>query len=159
MACSGDIPDLGKGLLEQWKGAWENGKTIWQLHHVNRALKRNIQHLKIENCGDLKIFVPLCGKSRDIKWLWEQGFTVVGAEVSEIAVKDFFTENEIKYEVSPIEGGPGMLYRSADDRIRLYQCNFYDFSNSVEGRFQYFWDRGAFGSISKGERFVLLHCL
>ncbi|KAJ8302290.1 hypothetical protein KUTeg_021277 [Tegillarca granosa] len=119
MACSGDTPELREGSLEQWKAAWENGKAVWQVHHVNVALKRNIHRLKIENSGDPKILLPLCGKTRDIKWLWEQGFTVVGVEVSEIAIKDFFAENDIKYEVSQIKGCPGVLYRSTDDRILL----------------------------------------
>lgn len=39
--------------------------------------------------------VPLCGKSRDMVWLAEQGFRVVGVELSQLAVEQFFVENEL----------------------------------------------------------------
>ncbi|KAJ8301650.1 hypothetical protein KUTeg_020637 [Tegillarca granosa] len=54
--------------------------------------------------------------------------------------------------MSLIKGCPGVLYRSTDDRIRLYCCDVYAFNKSVEGQFQYIWDRGAFWSISKAKR-------
>lgn len=41
------------------------------------------------------VFVPLCGKSRDIFWLLEQGYRVIGIEISPIAVEAFFAENSI----------------------------------------------------------------
>ena len=36
------------------------------------------------------MFVPLCGKSLDMVWLAQQGHRVIGAELSERAVDDFF---------------------------------------------------------------------
>ena len=44
-----------------------------------------------------RIFVPLCGKSKDLLYLKSQGFTVVGCEAVETACVDFFVENSIKY--------------------------------------------------------------
>ena len=46
----------------------------------------------------LSVFVPLCGKTLDMVWLCQQGHTVVGCELSEIAALDFFKENSIPYE-------------------------------------------------------------
>ena len=40
-----------------------------------------------------KVFVPLCGKSVDMLWLREQGYQVLGVELSRIAVQDFFRES------------------------------------------------------------------
>ena len=48
--------------------------------------------------GTCSVFVPLCGKSLDMVWLLEQGFSVTGCEISELAVQQFFTENSIPYE-------------------------------------------------------------
>ena len=39
-----------------------------------------------------EVFVPLCGKSRDMLWLREQGYSVLGVELSSIAVQAFFEE-------------------------------------------------------------------
>ena len=42
------------------------------------------------------MFVPLCGKSLDMIWLAEQGYEVIGVELSPIAVKAFFNENHLR---------------------------------------------------------------
>src|SRR5690606_40297026 len=36
------------------------------------------------------VFVPLCGKSLDMAWLAGRGHRVLGVELSEVAVRDFF---------------------------------------------------------------------
>jgi len=41
---------------------------------------------------DSQIFVPLCGKSLDMVWLAEQGHRVLGVELSELAITQFFAE-------------------------------------------------------------------
>ena len=43
------------------------------------------------------VFVPLCGKTLDMVWLSEQGFNVVGCEISEVAAQQFFNENNIPF--------------------------------------------------------------
>lgn len=50
------------------------------------------------------MFVPLCGKSRDMLWLLEQGYRVRGVEISPIAVTDFFRENGLVPEVTRENG-------------------------------------------------------
>jgi thiopurine S-methyltransferase len=42
-----------------------------------------------------RVFVPLCGKSLDMQWLAEHGHAVIGAELSEQAVDEFFAEREL----------------------------------------------------------------
>jgi len=39
-----------------------------------------------------QVFVPLCGKSLDMLWLAEQGHRVLGVELSELAITQFFDE-------------------------------------------------------------------
>ena len=48
------------------------------------------------------MFVPLCGKSLDLAWLCEQGMSVVGIDLSPLAVQNFFEENHIPFK----EGQP-----------------------------------------------------
>jgi thiopurine S-methyltransferase len=49
------------------------------------------------------VLVPLCGKSVDLGWLAGQGNSVVGVEISEIAIKAFFAEQEFGYSISDDE--------------------------------------------------------
>lgn len=50
------------------------------------------------------VFVPLCGKSIDMLFLAERGYRVLGVELSEIAGRAFFEENDLAYTVS--DDGP-----------------------------------------------------
>jgi thiopurine S-methyltransferase len=42
--------------------------------------------------GGSRVFLPLCGKTRDIAWLLSQGYRVAGAELSELAIIQLFEE-------------------------------------------------------------------
>jgi thiopurine S-methyltransferase len=57
-------------------------------------LRQHWPELNLTNGG--KVFVPLCGKSLDLLWLGEHGYSVIGVEISSIAVNSFFTENDIQ---------------------------------------------------------------
>ena len=39
---------------------------------------------------DRRIFVPMCGKSLDMLWLAQQGYEVIGVELSSLAIQAFF---------------------------------------------------------------------
>ena len=41
------------------------------------------------------VFVPLCGKSLDMAWLASQGYRVLGVELSQLAVEQFFAEHDL----------------------------------------------------------------
>jgi len=43
--------------------------------------------------------VPLCGKSLDMLWLAEQGYRVLGVELSELAITQFFDERGLSPEI------------------------------------------------------------
>ncbi|MCP5426152.1 MAG: thiopurine S-methyltransferase [Gammaproteobacteria bacterium] len=68
------------------------------------------------------VFVPLCGKSRDMIWLAEQGHTVLGVELSEIAVRDFFREQALTPKKS--SAGPFEVWEI--DELRLLCGDFFD---------------------------------
>ena len=46
-----------------------------------------------------KVFVPLAGKSLDMLWFAAQGHRVLGVELSELAVAQFFAENGLRPEI------------------------------------------------------------
>jgi thiopurine S-methyltransferase len=72
------------------------------------------------------ILVPLCGKSRDMLWLAEQGYRVRGVEISELAVKSFFVENSLSYELDQRPGA--VLYRG--EKIHLLCSDFFKVKKS-----------------------------
>jgi len=57
-----------------------------------------------------KVFVPLAGKSLDMAWFASQGYTVLGVELSKLAIEQFFAENELDPEIETTRYG--MHYRA-----------------------------------------------
>lgn len=77
-----------------WHQRWENNLIGFHLDEVNPHLKAHWSTLDLK--PDARVLVPLCGKSQDLVWLAEQGYQVIGVEISPIAVKDFFAENHLR---------------------------------------------------------------
>ncbi|KAK3532522.1 hypothetical protein QTP86_018510 [Hemibagrus guttatus] len=60
-------------------------------------------------CGrqQVRFFFPLCGKAVDMKWLADMGHVIVGVEISEKAIKQFFEEHSLEYKEEPVPAIPG----------------------------------------------------
>ncbi|WP_019215855.1 thiopurine S-methyltransferase [Legionella tunisiensis] len=76
-----------------WLNLWREGKTIFHRTEVNTDLNTRWAGLQLPAAAT--VLVPLCGKSLDMLWLMEQGFQVVGIELSEQAVLQFSEENRL----------------------------------------------------------------
>ena len=68
-----------------------------------------------------RVLVPLCGKSLDLLWLRDQGYRVVGVELSRLAVKAFFQEAGLVPQVS----SSGALQRYVSGDITLFCGDFF----------------------------------
>ncbi len=76
-----------------WQQRWQDNKIGFHLNEVNPLLKKYAD--KMQLAPGQQVFVPLCGKSLDLLWLAEQGYRVLGIELSEVAVEDFFKEQQL----------------------------------------------------------------
>lgn len=77
-----------------WIERWQKGEIGFHQEAGNDLLQKHWPSLGVTS--DCKVFVPLCGKSRDMAWLAGQGHRVVGVELSPLAVDDFFREQGIE---------------------------------------------------------------
>ncbi|MDD2661317.1 MAG: thiopurine S-methyltransferase [Methylococcales bacterium] len=71
-----------------------------------------------------RVFVPLCGKSKDMLWLLAQGYDVTGVEFSPLAVEAFLSENGVLATASRQD----KFNVSAADGLRIYCGDFFDLS-------------------------------
>jgi thiopurine S-methyltransferase len=78
---------------EFWHNRWRDNAIPFHKDRVNHYLEKYFHLLEVGDGDD--VLVPLCGKSVDMCWLRERGCTVTGVELSDIAVRDFFTEQGI----------------------------------------------------------------
>jgi len=82
-----------------WNERWGRGQTGFHQHHINPYLGYYYGEKgpPLEKRSELRVFVPLCGKSRDLWWLQQNGYETLGVECSELAVEQFFTEQQLNY--------------------------------------------------------------
>jgi thiopurine S-methyltransferase len=82
---------------EFWLERWQRNEIGFHQGEINAHLQEFWDRLQLP--AGSEVFVPLCGKSRDMLWLRAQGHRVLGVELSPLAVEDFFLENELKPQV------------------------------------------------------------
>ena len=87
-----------------WLERWKNRRLGWHLEEVNPHLLDFWDAMALPEGG--RVLVPLCGKSLDMKWLAEQGHSVIGVEVSEQAAREFFDEHGLTPERTEEAGWP-----------------------------------------------------
>ena len=78
---------------DYWLKRWEHEEIGFHQDSVNPYLLEYWETLQL--AAGNPVFVPLCGKTRDMLWLRAQGHPVLGVELSARAVQAFFTENRL----------------------------------------------------------------
>ena len=117
-----------------WIHLWEQGAIGWHQSAVEPALKEWTSHFK-----PTRILVPLCGKSLDMIWLRDQGFEVVGVELSSLACETFFNENQIPF--TKTQQGNNFLYQGGG--ILLINGDFFELDQKLLGELGAVYDRAA----------------
>lgn len=83
---------------EFWHKKWASNQIGFHLPDVNPYLQRFWPDLNL--AAHARVLVPLCGKSLDLLWLAGRGHRVLGIELSEKAVEDFFSEQQLQPQIS-----------------------------------------------------------
>jgi thiopurine S-methyltransferase len=73
---------------EFWHERWQKHEIAFHQGAANDLLKAHWARIGVP--AGAEVFVPLSGKSLDMVWLAGRGHRVIGAELSEIAVDEFF---------------------------------------------------------------------
>jgi thiopurine S-methyltransferase len=115
---------------QSWIQSWKEGRTAFHRNEYHEKLLQYFPRLNPQR--GQKVFVPLCGKSKDMLWLHEQGLVIHGVELYEGAVKAFFEENKLKVpQVSKKAGFVSYsgenLYLRCGDFFELREKDTYDF--------------------------------
>jgi thiopurine S-methyltransferase len=77
-----------------WHERWERAEIGFHQQDINVHLQQFWNRLGLS--PGQRVFVPLCGKSRDLLWLAGEGHPVTGVEISPVAVEAFFQENDLR---------------------------------------------------------------
>ncbi len=103
-----------------WLQRWADNQIGFHQPAYNPWLLKYWPSLGI--APDSVAFLPLCGKTLDLRWLAEQGHDVVGIELSHIAIEAFFAEAGESFNVDGRPDLPCYQGRSA----RIYCGDFFE---------------------------------
>ena len=136
---------------EIWEQDWTTDKPEFHSDEVNAML---IKHYNEFTRGrkNLRILVPLCGKSLDMKWLADRGHSVVGVELIRKGIEAFLCDNKLTHHEKSIVLSheiQGTVFKANEKDITLFECSIFDFSAEVAGgQFDCIWDRGSMTAIN-----------
>jgi len=129
-----------------WHNRWQTNQTGWHERTVNPLL---IEHFPSLNLAlGSRVFVPFCGKSLDLGWLLSRGYTVAGAELSELAVTQLFAE--LRMEPTRSESGKHTLFHG--EKIDIFVGDLFDLSREMLGPVDAIYDRAALVALPEAMR-------
>ena len=120
-----------------WHQKWEQGDIGFHENEVNPFLIEHFGELNLTKGS--RIFLPLCGKTRDAAWLLACGYRIAGAELSELAINALFKELGLEPEISKA----GKLTRYRAKNIDILAGNIFDVSAEYLGPISAIYDRAA----------------
>ena len=120
-----------------WLARWQQNQIGFHNTDINHHLKRNWSSLDLP--ANSTVFVPLCGKSKDLLWLRQQGYQVIGIELSRLAVEAFFTENHLSFTSSQRDG----FECFETEGIKIYCGDFFELSKSLLNTVSAVYDRAS----------------
>lgn len=122
---------------EYWHRKWQSKEIGFNQLQPNKLMQCYFSSLKLT--PGCRVFVPLCGQSIDMLWLAEQGYQVIGIELSQIACSDFFKENKIPVKITKINDF--IIYSS--DEITLFYGDFFKLNRAILDKIDAVYDRAA----------------
>ena len=102
-----------------WQNRWQSQQIGWHRAEYNDLMVKHWPSLNVPDGGE--VLVPLCGKSLDMLWLAEQGYSVVGLDMVEQAVQTFFEENELEI----VSTKSGKHVRHSCPPFTIFQGDFF----------------------------------
>ncbi|WP_019865361.1 thiopurine S-methyltransferase [Methylovulum miyakonense] len=129
-----------------WHQKWERGEIGFHQSEANPFLAAHFGQLKLPQGS--RVFLPLCGKTRDFAWLLAKGYRVVGAELSELAIQDLFNDLGLEPEISPV----GELARYRANSIDIFVGDIFAVSAEYLGPVNAIYDRAALVALPAGIR-------
>jgi len=129
-----------------WHRKWETNDIAFHQREANPLLVRFLPQLAL--APGSRIFLPLCGKTRDIAWLLSGGYRVAGVELSELAVRQLFSD----LGITPAIAECGLLLHFNAPGIDIYVGDIFQLSAAELGPVDAVYDRAALVALPEAMR-------
>lgn len=129
-----------------WFEKWKTNEIGFHINQPNPLLIRHFKRVTLKKKE--RVFLPLCGKTKDIAWLLANGFRVAGAELVGTAIEQLFAELEINPDIS----ATGDLTRYSAQQIDIFVGDIFNLTADVLGRIDAVYDRAALVALPEDVR-------
>jgi thiopurine S-methyltransferase len=140
--------------IDFWVERWNSNKIGFHQTRINQYLVYfyGEKGPPADQREKFKVFVPLCGKSKDMLWLSQNGYKVFAVECSDRAVKDFFEDNALNYKHAKKDHHG--LYQSSDlpSMIEIVQGDFFSLQKKDLDGVTDIFDRASLVALPVGMR-------
>jgi thiopurine S-methyltransferase len=120
-----------------WHERWRTGQTGFHQQAVHPFLERFWPKIRVHRGA--RVYVPLSGKSLDMAWLAERGHTVVGSELSRIAIDEFFASQSLQPTLEARDG----FTRHAAGPYEIFEGDALALTPAITGPLDAVYDRAA----------------
>lgn len=132
--------------LKFWRDRWRRNEIGFHQSEYNPWLLKYWDQLDLP--AGACVFVPLCGKSLDMRWLVGRGHEVRGIELVELAVEAYFREAGEPFEREV----KGRLTRFQGPDTAIICGDFFDLTAAELAGTRAVFDRGALVALPPGAR-------
>lgn len=122
---------------EFWHDIWAKDDLGFHESAANTFLQAHFGALDL--AAGARVFVPLCGKTRDIAWLLSKGCHVIGAELSQTAIDQLFEDLQITPDITTM----GALHHYQAPMIDIFVGDVFDVTAAHVGTVDAVYDRAA----------------
>ena len=143
LAHSQEAPDLRSNF---WHKRWETSDIGFHQEDGN-PLFQSLFGPDYAPAG-ARVFLPFCGKTRDIAWLLANGYRVAGNELVVSAVDQLFED----LQVAPVVTDRGALQHYQAEGIDIYAGDMYELDRDRLGNVDIVYDRAALVALPEDMR-------
>ncbi len=122
---------------EFWLELWQQNRIGFHEEEINPHLQRYWPDFNLP--PQSWVFVPLCGKSKDMLWLQQQSYDVVGVEFCPQAISAFLNENDLPANSSEKE----KFTLTTTGHLTLYCGDFFNLTTDELPEINAVYDRAA----------------
>lgn len=131
---------------DSWLARWQQKQIGFHEATPHPLLVDCLPVLKL--AADSIVFVPLCGASVDMYYLFVHGYQVIGCELSDIACRQFFTEHHLAYTVESV--ATFQCYQS--ENIKIFCGDMFQLTSTIIGKINAIYDRAALIALAVNQR-------
>lgn len=134
-----------------WHARWKGNDIAFHQATANPFLVRYLHKLTLPKGA--RIFLPLCGKTLDISYLLAQGYRVVGAELSELAIQQLFAEFNVEPKVTEYSN----LKSYSSNNVEIFVGDIFKLDEETLGEVDAVYDRAALVALPAAMREQYTH--